>query len=647
MLLGFSLIGQAQKNELGKVSVEELQEKFYPADTSAVAAITYTKGKAKFRYFEKKGFTLVYECEFRIKIYKKEGLGWANFKVPYYVGYQNLNDDSVQFSQAYTYNLSGKDIVKTKLSNEGKFKKSINEYWSEVSIVMPQVQVGSVIEFKYELESQDIGEFPVFYFQHSIPVKYAVYESEIPEYYLYKPIILGFVPVHSEVKIDTGYQNFTNQYGQTVNLRYRQVNSVYKAELVPELKPEPYVDRLENYRCAIYHELEKTRFPDVPEKDLAYTWEGVAQAIYKDERFGKELEQRQYFESDLERIIQNTTQDSEKISAVYEFVKNAMNWNKTLSYHIAKGVKKAYQDRTGNSAEINFILISMLNRAGLNAYPVLISTVDQGIAVYPNLRIFNSVIAAVELDGKNLLLDATSKEAEINFLPKRNLNWTGRLIKKDGKTEEINLFPATASRTIVNLSAKILSDARVLGKMRISRSDYTAADFREKYAGQNQDEYLDELEKSFGISASNYSREQIKGRPIVETFEFAAQTETIKDQIYIHPLVFFNLNKNPFEYDQRKLPIYYGYPIQYKYNINLEIPDGYEVENLPAPINISTGEEVGFYVFNCEKNENKIQISATFDIKQPVISADFYESLKAFYDRVIQKQAELIILKKR
>lgn len=646
LMIFCSFLGLAQKNELGKVTIEELQEKVYSADTSAAAAITFTRGKTKFRYFEKKGFTIVHECEFRIKIYKKEGLSWANYKVPYYIGYKNINNDAVTFTQAVTYNLSGKEIVKTKLGNEGKFKNQLNEYWAEASITMPNVQVGSVIEFKYEIESQDIGEFPIFYFQHSIPVKFAEYTSEIPEYYLYKPIIRGFVEVKSDAKVGNGYQNFINEHNQTVNLSYRQVNSVYKAEQIPALKPEPYVDRLENYRSAIYHELEKTRYPDAPEKDYVFTWEGVAKTIYKDDRFGKELDQRQYFESDLEKIIEKATTDSEKISAVFEFVKTSMNWDKTFSYYAKKGVKKAYQDRTGNTAEINFILISMLNRAGLNAYPVLVSTVDNGIAVYPNLRIFNHVVASVDQEGKRILLDASQKDAEVNVLPEFNLNWTGRLIKKDGSSEEINLFPTTPSRKVVNMTANIGADGSVSGKMRITRSDYLAIDFKDKYQGQSQEEYTDALEKSFGMTVSNYSREQVKARPLTENIEFATKTDVLDQKIYLHPLVFFNFDKNPFQSQQRKLPIYYGYPIQFKYNISLVIPEGYAIESIPSSISISTGEEVGFFTFNCAGAENKIQVSATFDIKQSVISGDFYEPLKAFYDRVIQKQTEKIILKK-
>ena len=153
LVIFFSFIKiDAQNFELGKVSIAELKEKQHPKDTSAVAAVLFKNGKTSFDYSLKNGFVAITEVTMRIKIYKKEGSDWANFTLPYYVGYENYNDDVVKFSNAATYNLENGSIVKTKLNSEGSFKKNVNEYWNEASITLPNVKVGSVIEFKYILK---------------------------------------------------------------------------------------------------------------------------------------------------------------------------------------------------------------------------------------------------------------------------------------------------------------------------------------------------------------------------------------------------------------------------------------------------------------------------------------------------------------
>ncbi|WP_239023070.1 hypothetical protein [Flavobacterium endoglycinae] len=136
----FFLIGikaNSQNYELGKVTIAELQEKVHPIDSSASAAILFKKGRTFFTYSRDVGFTANHVCEIKIKIYKKEGLGWADQKVRYYIGYENLNKEQLEFSNAITYNLENGAIVKTKLENQGEFKKKINNYWKEKSITFP------------------------------------------------------------------------------------------------------------------------------------------------------------------------------------------------------------------------------------------------------------------------------------------------------------------------------------------------------------------------------------------------------------------------------------------------------------------------------------------------------------------------------
>ena len=63
----------AQNRKLGKVTVEELQEKQHPLDTTAAAAILFNEGTVTFRYDDTDGFVKITTVKTKIKIYKKEG----------------------------------------------------------------------------------------------------------------------------------------------------------------------------------------------------------------------------------------------------------------------------------------------------------------------------------------------------------------------------------------------------------------------------------------------------------------------------------------------------------------------------------------------------------------------------------------------
>ena len=647
------LNANAQSLKLGKVTTAELEEKIYASDTTAAAAILYNKARTFFRYDAKAGFSINTEYFFRIKIYKKEGLSWANYKVPYRIGYEKQNDDRVEFSDGLTYNLENGTVITMKLKNEGIFKTTINKYWKEAAIALPNVKVGSIIEFKYIIKSENIVEFPDFNFQYEIPVNYSECVTEIPAFFVYKSVTKGGIKISAESKIVTGSLSFADQYAQSVtkSVSFKQVNSKYVVQDLKALKEEPFVDNIQNYRVSIFHELEKTQFYQEPIKNYSQTWEGVAKTIYEDKDFGTELNERQYIVGDLEKIQKNEANETRIMEVIFKFVQNKMNWNTKKGYYIDKGVKQAYMDGTGNTAEINFILMAMLNRAGIKAEPVLISTIDNGVPVYPSRTVFNYVIAAVEIDGKRILLDATNKHASPNILPLNTLNWTGRLIRQDGTSEEINLNPAFLSKKTLNMMVSVDVKGTLSGKYRLNSTDYEAFAFREKYAGINQQNYLEKVENDVpGIQISDYNLENDKdlSKPIIENFTFTAlnQSEVIGDKIYLDPLLFFTPTKNPFVLENREKPIYFGYPTQFKYNITNAVPDGYAIETIPQPLNLTTGENVGFFTFNISATNNTIQIVINKEIKSVVVSADFYDTLKDFYKQMIDKLNEKIVLKK-
>lgn len=652
-LIAFFNKANAQKFELGKVSVKELQEKMHPVDTTAAAAILYNKSRTFFKYNEKDGFSINVEYEFRIKIYKKEGLEWANHQVPYYIGYENYNDDIVKFSKCITYNLENGAVVKTKLNNEGSFKKKINEFWNEASITMPNVKVGSIIEFQYVLKTEDIVKFPRFDFQYVIPVNYSEYKTEIPGFFVYKSFVRGRFNVDSESKVTNGSLDFAskNNSTRTEYINFQQVESVYKTYNTPALKEEPFVDNIQNYRIAIEHELEKTQFYGQPAKDYAMTWEGVAKTTYEDKNFGKELSERDYIAQDLKKILKEGMTTPEKMDVIFKFVQNKMNWNEKKGCYTDKGVKQAYIEGTGNTAEINFILIAMLNYGGITAYPVLTSTKEHGIPLFPSRTVFNYVIAAAQIDGKQTILDATNKYTTANILPINVLNRTGRLIRKDGASEEINLMPITPSKELINIMVTLDDKGKLDGKIRIQKTDYEAFGFREKYAGINKENYIEKAENDLnGIQISDYTIENVNdlGKPIVENLTFTSDNdcEIINGKMYINPLLFFTQTKNPFVQEKREYPIYFGYPKQEKYIVNIEIPQGYVVESFPKAVKIVAIDDIGLLTFNISVTGNKIQIQTAIDINKAMLSANYYIVLKDFFQKMIDKQNEKIVLKK-
>ncbi|AWA29645.1 transglutaminase [Flavobacterium magnum] len=653
----------AQKFEMGKVSVEELQQRSHPADSSAEAAILFKKGETTFDYSPEQGFLMTTKVRTRIKIYKKEGYDWANFAQDYYKE-NNNSRERVSFSDAVTYNLENGKIVKSKLKSDGEFDEQVNKFWGRKKITMPNVREGSVIEYEYSVTSPNLTKLDDWDFQTSIPVNYSEYKTEFPEYFVYKTNQRGFV--FPKVTTDkamksfliTGKERTGGEGFSTVKttftqdkIDYEATKTTYIAENLKALKDEDFVNNIHNYTAGVSHELSVIKYPNSPMKFLSTDWVSVAKNIYENDDFGAELNKSGYFEDDLKALTAGTTVIEEKIGAIYNYVKQHVKWNGFYGYSCNDGVRQAFKDKTGNVAEINLMLTAMLREAGFNANPVLVSTRSHGISFFPSRAAFNYVIAAIEYNGKTILLDATEKFALPGLLPTRDLNWLGRLIRKDGTSTEIDLMPSILSKETVSIIAGMDATGTITGKVRNVMTDYNALSFRQRYAGMKEDDYLERLENNNNnIAVSEYKRENEYelSKPLTETYSVSDSndTEIIGDRIYITPLLFMNVKLNPFRQETREYPVDFTFPFEKKYSVTIDVPEGYTVESLPQNVNFATESKFGSFKYLIAQSGNKVQAVITLDVLASIVASDEYPVLRDFFQKVIDKQNEKIVFKK-
>jgi Domain of Unknown Function with PDB structure (DUF3857) len=655
LFLFFAIQLYSQKTELGSVTKDELLQKRHPNDTSAVAAILFKKAKTTFKYSGEEGFSSNTEFSIKIKIYKKEGLKWANFEIPFYVGFEELQDDMVEVLKAFTYNLEDGKIEKTKVTGEGKYVEKVNEIWKTKVITFPNVKVGSIIELKYVLKSQYLPVLPEFQFQYNIPLDYMEYTTEIPEFFIYKTMVTGKLKVDVKEKIEFTSMTFDEKVEMAKvsrTMSYRQIVTQYSLRNCKALVEEDFVSNMDNYYGKLEQELQTIRMPEEEPKQLATDWESVTKSIYKEEKFGKQLAKNEYLAYDAGIILNNTESATEKIEKVFGFVKNKMTWDGKYGYLAKKGVEAAYKEGTGNSAEINMILITMLRMVGLYANPVLMSTRDNGLVLFPNRTKFNYLIAAVTIDDKTILLDASNKNSTTRLLPIRDLNWYGRIINSDGTSSEISLMPDFMSEKATIVLATILPDGKVEGKMKQQHFNYKAIEFKEKYGKMAENSYLEVLEsKTNNSQIEQYSVTNVNeiDKPIIESYSFSNSNlvEIIGNKMYFSPLLFFASTENPFKQENREYEVDFVFPFLNEYKINISFPDDYVVESMPKEATLEMKDGLVSLNYSIVNSENRIQFLLKLNVNSAIISPEYYGELKSLFNEIVKKENEKIVLKKR
>jgi hypothetical protein len=641
-----------KKLELGKATVEELNEKVHPIDSSAVAAVLFQVGRTFFEYSDINGFGMVTEIDTKIKIYKKEGYSNANQSYSYFTG--GSPAETVSFSKAMTYNLVDGKIQKAKLKSDGEFTENKSKNWFRKKITLPDVKVGSILEYRVVIRSPYFSTLPEWYFQKDIPVNYSEFLACIPEYYIYNVRNKGYVLITTTVDSKGRSITFTNKDKGEISydkLEYSEIQTKYVAENVPAMKDEAYVNNIDNYTSSIIHELSGKRMPQSTYENFSSDWEGVVKKIYNADNFGVEVEKTGYFEKDIDIILNGLVTSDEKIAAIFTYVKSRMNWNNDNSYYCDEGVRKAYNDKTGNVAEINLMLVSMLRYAGIDVSPVLLSTRSNGITVFPSRTAFNYVVAGVEYNDNLLLLDATHKYTLPNILPFNALNWVGRIIRKNGTSAEVDLMPKGNSKDVINLVASIEKDGKMTGKVRENYFDYNAYAYRERYNAINKESYLEQLEKKYpGIEIGEYEvlNKTDLSKPVIENYSFTHNNavEIIGDKMYFSPMFFLAETKNIFTQEKREYPIDFIFPHQDKYNISFTIPEGYAVETIPQSKSVAMMDGIGSFKYLISNNGNQFQIVYTLDINQAIVGSDYYDVLKNFFKEIVERHSEKIVLKK-
>ncbi|TVZ15302.1 DUF3857 domain-containing protein [Maribacter sp. MAR_2009_72] len=637
-ILFFSFCINAQNYEFGEVSKEELLEEAYATDSSAVAAYLYKYRKTYYIYSSNSGLSLVTEIHERVKIYSNEGFSYATKVVN--LSRSSSDSESISKVKGSTYTMENGKVVESKLEKDGIFKSEYSKSLNQVKLTMPNVKVGSVLEYRYKIISPYIQSIDEFRFQEEVPIKKLKASMSIFDYFKFNQRQKGFLLLNPQTKGEMNTLVGTHDVVTTYNLKN-----------IPALKDESFVSNIDNYRSGVNFEIVSLQIPGQIFENYAQSWEDVVKTIYESNSFGSELNKKNYFEEELDAELDGIVGDDARMEKVLEFVKRKIKWNKKQGVGTDEGVKKAYKNHSGNSGDINLILVSALKHAGLNASPIILSTRDNGVQLFPTLNGFNYVIAGIKDGDKYKVLDATEDYSAVNVLPLRDLNWFGRAINEDGTAQLVDLMPENRSLETTMLELKINDDGSVEGSNKQRFSEHYAMLLREKYKASTEEKYIEDLEKQYSgieISDFNIADNDEPVKPLSQSFELYWEdgVEDVGDKLYFSPLFYLATDESPFKSKKREFPIDFGYPWEDRFLVKIKCPEGYKVESLPENTRFALPNGIGSFMFKISFAENVLQLSSSITMKNALIKSEYYDALREFYRQIIEKQAEKVVLSK-
>lgn len=629
----------------GKIDNADLEMKACDFEKDANAEVLFDKANV---YFGADLLSITAEMHRRIKIFNDNGKKEADVHIKFFSG------DRLEYItgvQAQTINIvDGKQEI-TKLDKKLIYTKEIDKYWSEVTFTFPNVKPGSVVEYKYTLGANSPTDMPDWDFQDKIPVRYSELKTSIPEIFYFRANAHMSIGMVKDERSTDSRSLLENGQAYPYNLE----NELRAMENVPSLPEEPYMS---SYRDNV----QSLRFQLVSFKpiggfttSLSDTWGKVAGRLMDNEDFGGQLKRKVNGEEAIIAKAKAIASVDQRIAYIFNEVRNAMKWNGSDDWRTNDGTYRAWENKTGNSTEINLILYHLLKQSGIDAaLPMVVSTRKHGRVqpFYTSLVQFNRGVVYIPVDSsKRYILDATGKFNLYNEIPYELLNSSGLWINKPKDTyNTLMLRKAEPARESVFITADIKAGGKVDGSVQISSGSYNKINAMDRYKTDGEKKYIDFLrhdDNNLQLTALKLENMEVDTLPLMQRFDFNLDLAGSDDTyIYLNPNMFSALKKNDFLSENRMTDIDFGYSRSYSISGIYKIPAGYKADALPKSVSMAMPDKSFTFKRVVAEQDGQLIVRYNVGYNVPEYSKENYPDFFAFFKKMHELLNEQIVLKK-
>ncbi len=631
---------QKLSHEFGIVGKDDFDYSGIPFDPEANAVVLFDIGETRFE-LEDNALVAHYERTTRIKILSREGLDEANVAIPYYTdGYGQT--EVVKNIEGVTYTLEDGVLRRSAVDPSQIFDENVSDKWKVKKFTFNNAQEGAILDLKYTLDSPFLTNLHDWKFQREIPTLYSKYVIRLVPFYEYAFLLQGA----------NHFDHYDSQVGSSreelLGVQYREAVHTFVMENVQAFTDESYITSADDYIMKVSFQCSRFNDPRYSiKKDILTTWQDLITFFENDDDFGKyERKSEKLADNILKAMPLNANNPEETIKAIVEYVKANYRWDNKVWVMADKSPKDVYQTKSGNSAELNLFLVGLLRTAGLDAYPVIISTRAHGKIKYdyPFRSFFNNVLVLVRTPDLNVLTDATSGILPFDRIPDWCINERGLVVDNDEITW-LDLTPGFESTQDYTLTLDCDIGDEVLDVGASFRyTEYEAFDWREEYhdTADVRKTLLDHALTS--INTIRLANEQDIDKPLSVVFKGTTALQRLGETIITPPFLDFAFAENPLKQESRSYPVDLIYKKSQSYTSIITVPEGYSVETLPA--NAERDDGLVKIQYSTQQLGDKLKVMGNIEFEKAMYPPQDYKLLKSDFDFIVSRFNEFVVLKK-
>ena len=530
---------------------------------------------------------------------------------------------------------------------------------TETSFTMPGVDVGSVIEYRYQVRYDRYLTAPDWKLQK----EYFIHK----EHFVFRPS-KQFLPQQSK-DVGAGDSQLKDPHDNILtDIRFRPVlpagktltadamgNYVIDLTDVPAIPNEKFAPPLTDAAYGV--DFFYTYTPDVKDywqKQMSF-WMKAVNAY---------TAPTQALQNAVKEVVSPSDSPLDKAKKLYDMVQKIENTDSspdgaplTGSEFIPRGkVDSVLLSKKGSSNQIAFLYLALMRTAGISARPERIASRSLRIfsAQYMDNIQLDTVLIGLEIDGKEILVDPGTKMA-----PFATLHWAhagAGGVAMNGNKAQIIVTPLqknTDNSTLHVGTLNVSPQGAISGSLKIAFIGQKAIELRQLGVKLGVDVVKAEINAMIaqqvpaGIQAAVdhmvYLDEPDKQLLAVIPVS-GSLSKNASGRIELPRNFFEAQEKNPFPAESaRELPVDMRYPAQEQEQITYAVPPGYALEGNPQDANLKWEDNAAFQLRT--KVEGSSIIGARILARGfTLLDAKDYTQLHDFYQKVVAADQQPLVL---
>jgi Domain of Unknown Function with PDB structure (DUF3857)/Transglutaminase-like superfamily len=364
-------------------------------------------------------------------------------------------------------------------------------------------------------------------------------------------------------------------------------------------------------------------------------------------------------------LVLPTDTPDQKLRKIYAAIMRLDNTSYTREHSSAEEKSQGFKEvrttddiwtrKRGDNDQITALFVAMARAAGMKAYLGVVTNRDRSLfyRAYLSMSQLNDDIAIVNVDGKDEFFDPGSRYCSYQHLEWKHSQTSGlRQIDGGSGWLETPGEPYTYSKILRVADLTMDEHGEVSGIIKMTYTGAPALHWRQRALTGDDESLKLELRTNVeqllpggtDIKVSSIEKLEDFEQPLVVNFQIKGAIGSATGKRLLIPADLFEANSKPtFPNAKRDIPVYFSFALIHQDAVRIKFPPNFAIESLPASDKMSF-QKFALYSLNAESTPNSFTIRRDYFLGEIYYKTEEYPELRGFYSKMENKDQETVIL---